>query len=137
MRKDKSEQGWKQKSLESLENNKWPDQKEYLTGLIKRCHEYRKIPLNQLTVGQLRTLIAQKIGLKYLMPIAIEFLSVDILIEGDFYSGDLLESIVKIEQSFWQQNIALEQELVDLINSNIEKISNLELSFSNLKGINA
>lgn len=137
MRKDKSEQRWKQKSLESLENNKWPDQKEYLTGLIKRCHEYRKIPLNQLTVGQLRTLIAQKIGLKYLMPIAIEFLSVDILIEGDFYSGDLLESIVKIEQSFWQQNIALEQQLVDLINSNIEKISYLELSFSNLKGINA
>src|SRR5687767_14871923 len=58
---------WTQKSLQELEQNKWPDQKEYPSGLVKRCHEYRKIPVGQLTAEQLRTLIGQQMGLDYLI----------------------------------------------------------------------
>lgn len=59
-------------SLEQLENNFWPDQQEYVSGLVKRCYEYRKTPVNDLRIEQLRTLIGQNIGITLLLPIALE-----------------------------------------------------------------
>ncbi|MBX3162989.1 MAG: hypothetical protein KF900_00795 [Bacteroidetes bacterium] len=136
MRKNKFDKVWKQKSLEVLENNKWSDEKEYPTELIKRCHEYRKIPVSQLTIEQLRTLIGQNLGLKYLVPIAIEFLTTDILIEGDFYPGDLLESVLKIDKNFWTQNLNIKEQFVDLINLNHDKIRSGEIELGNLEELN-
>lgn len=128
---------WKQKSLEVLENNKWPDEKEYLTGLIKRCHDYRKIPVGKLTVGELRTLIGQNIGLPYLVPIAIDFLKTDVLIEGDLYPGDLLDSVLSIEKTFWTQQLDLKRLLVDLITINSDKIKNEDIDPDHFMALNA
>lgn len=128
---------WKQKSLEVLENNKWPDEKEYLTGLIKRCHDYRKIPVGKLTAGELRTLIGQNIGLPYLVPIAIDFLKTDVLIEGDLYPGDLLDSVLSIEKTFWTQQLDLKRVLVDLITINSDKIKNEDIDPDHFMALNA
>ena len=49
------------KSIEQLENNVWETPNEFLTDLIKRCYEYRKISIAQLTTEQMRLLISQKI----------------------------------------------------------------------------
>ena len=136
MKKNKFDIAWRQKSLEVLENNKWPDEKEYPTGLVKRCHEYRKIPVDKLTVGELRTLIGQNIGLKYLIPLAIDLLTTDVLIEGDFYPGDLLESVLKIDKKFWTQNLNLKEQLVDLINLNEGKIKSESLDLNNFESMN-
>ncbi|QNR84873.1 hypothetical protein H9N25_23870 [Pedobacter riviphilus] len=129
MKKNRQEKLYNQKSLEILENLKWPDENEYPTSLIKRCHEYRKIPINELTVEQLRTLISQDIGLEHLIPITIEILNKDILAEGDLYPGDLLESALKIDNAFWTNNINLKERLSLLIDLNSDKIrsENLEL----------
>ena len=129
MKKNRQEKPYNQKSLEILENLKWPNENEYPTSLIKRCHEYRKIPINELTVEQLRTLISQDIGLKYLIPITIEILNKDILAEGDLYPGDLLETVLKIDIVFWRNNINLKEQLSVLIDLNSDKIrsENLEL----------
>ncbi len=61
------------RSLEELEQDYWKDY-DFPTGLIAKCHEYRKIPLKDLTIEQIRLLIVQDIGLKYLIPKAIEVL---------------------------------------------------------------
>jgi len=132
MKKNKNELQFEQKSLEDLEHSKLSDLKEYPTNLIKRCHEYRKIPINRLTPEQLRTLIGQNIGLKYLIPITIELLSKDILTEGDLYLGDLLERTTKIEDTFWTENLVLKKQLSELIDLNSEKIRNKNLQLKSL-----
>ncbi|MCD6069026.1 MAG: hypothetical protein K0S33_3852 [Bacteroidetes bacterium] len=137
MKKNKFDISWRQKTLEVLENNKWLDEKEYPTGLVRRCYEYRKIPVGKLTVGELRTLIGQNIGLKYLIPIAIEFLATDVLIEGDLYSGDLLESVLKIDKNFWTQNLNLKEQIIDLINLNGDKIKSENLDLDNFVAMNS
>jgi hypothetical protein len=136
MKKNKFEIAWRQKSLEVLENDKWPDEKEYPTGLVKRCYDYRKIPVDKLTIGELRTLIGQNIGLKYLIPIAIDFLKTDILIEGDLYPRDLLDSVLTIDKNFWTQNLNLKGQFVDLINLNVGKINSEGIDLSNFETMN-
>jgi hypothetical protein len=46
------------KSIEQLENDYWKDI-EFPTGLVGRCYRYRRIPIGNLIVGQIRTLITE------------------------------------------------------------------------------
>ena len=106
------------KSIEELENDYWKDLEEFPTGLVKRCYEYRKIPLSQLTTEQIRTLISQQIGLKFLIGLAMEKLEQNILEEGDLYKGDLLETVSKIPSEFWNKHPTERQILNEIINAN-------------------
>jgi hypothetical protein len=88
-------------SLEVLEKDFWTKPEEWYSFLEEACHTYRKIPLNQLTIKQLRLLIGQKIGLQYLLPIAFEQLKVNVFAEGDCYEGDLLDVVLKLDNAYW------------------------------------
>ena len=90
-------------TLEQLENSKWVDH-DFETNLVRRCHELRKIPVGELDIEDLRLLIGQQIGLKYLLDLAVEKLTADILAEGDYYPGDLLQSVLLIDPKYWLDN---------------------------------
>lgn len=92
------------KSIEQLENDYWKDEIEFPSSLVINCHKYRKIPLNQLTIEQLRLLISQQIGLDYIVSIGLRELDKNILAEGDFYEGDLLLAISKLPPEYWTKN---------------------------------
>jgi hypothetical protein len=100
----KFENNWKHKSLESLEKNIWPpldsDEGSYL---IKTCNQLRKKQLENFTTEDLRIIVGQSIGLKFLIPLAIEILKTDILAEGDLYEGDLLQSVLLSDKDYWRQ----------------------------------
>ena len=72
----KLENNWRQKTLENLEKDYW-DNPSYDSHLVKRCHELRKIPLDSFTTEDLRIMIGQQIGLDYLIPLALETLTID------------------------------------------------------------
>ncbi len=78
------------KSLEELENDIWdkPGCKSYV---VTTCFAARKKPLQELSNEEIRLLIGQKLGLKYLLPLAVDILKTDPLIEVTFYPGDLLK----------------------------------------------
>lgn len=109
------------KTLEELENDFWEEPNEIPTGLIERCFNYRKIRISELSVGQLRTLISQKIGIKHLTEIAIEFLGKNAVV-GDLFEGDLLLAVSKIPIDYWNQNLTEFKKLKALIESNVELI---------------
>lgn len=46
-------------------------------------------------------LIGQSIGLRFLVPFALDLLQADPFVEGDFYEGDLLRSVLRVEPAFW------------------------------------
>ena len=99
----KIENNWRQKTLENLEKIYW-DNPSHDSHLIKRCHELRKIPLDSFTTEDLRIMIGQQIGLHYLIPLALETLTIDLFAEGDFFEGDLLKNFLSIETEFWGNN---------------------------------
>lgn len=99
----KLENNWRQKTLENLEKDYWsnPDYDSYL---VKRCHELRKLTLDKFATEDLRIMIGQQISLDYLIPLAIEVLTIDLFAEGDFFKGDLLRNVLAIDTEFWNNN---------------------------------
>ena len=91
-------------TLEELENDNWGTAPETSTRLVTTIHELRKKPLKDFTVEDLRITIGQSFSLEFLIPLAIEELKQNILSEGHFYEGDLLQSVLSSDVNFWKNN---------------------------------
>ncbi|RYM32155.1 hypothetical protein ERX46_15855 [Brumimicrobium glaciale] len=117
------EKNWMTKSLEALEKDYWgaPDSDSHL---VKTCHQLRKKQLKDFETEDLRIMIGQNIGLPYLIPLAIEALQENILIEGDFYEGDLLKSVLTSDVDYWKDHNDKWIQVGVLFNKNIELIKN-------------
>jgi len=46
-------------------------------------------------------MIGQKIGLFFLVPLALEAVERDPMAEGDYYPGDLLSNLLAVPDDFW------------------------------------
>lgn len=110
------------KSIEQLENDYWKESTEFPSGMVENCYSYRKIPINELTIEQLRLLISQKIGLKYLVRLGIEKLENNVLAEGDFYEGDLLVAISNLPTEYWKENQSEFRALENIVERNSDLI---------------
>lgn len=88
------------KSLQELENCDWGEP-SYDSHLVVTCYKLRRVPLKLLSTENLRILIGQNIGLKFLIPLALEHLHRQPLAQGDFYPGDLLVALLHVEANFW------------------------------------
>lgn len=128
--KSKYENNWKSKTLENLEKDFWGEP-TYDSHLVKTCHQLRKKPLNDFETEDLRIMIGQNIGLKYLIPLAFETLKDNIFAEGDFYEGDLLKSVLTSDKKFWKKENKLLTELDKLINDNKPSLKEREPEFLN------
>ena len=74
--KTKFENNWRSKSLESLEKNFWGEIPKDESYLVTTCHTLRKKQLKEFNTEDLRIMIGQNIGLKYLIPLALETLNI-------------------------------------------------------------
>lgn len=122
----KFENNWQYKSLENLEKEYWGDS-DNVSPLVTRCHQLRKLPLNQFTIEDLGVMIRQKIGLFHLIPFALEKLRDNIVAEG-IYPGDLLEAVRKVDRKYWHENPTNLTYLNELIKSNAAIINKVGLS---------
>ncbi len=90
------------KTLEELEGSVW-ESPEYDSHLVKTCYQLRKIPLKNFSIEDLRIMLLQGISPLYLVPMALDMLQAYPLAEGDYYPGDLLDSVVSVvPTSFWK-----------------------------------
>lgn len=112
------------KSIEQLEKDIWKNPSEFPTDLVEKCYRYRKISISKLTDEQIRLLISQKIGIEYLIGIALEKLERNILTECDFYEGDLLVAVSSIATEFWNENQTHFLTFKNLVERNSELIKN-------------
>lgn len=110
------------KSIEQLENNIWAEPVEFPSGLVINCHKYRKLPIKDLTIEQMRLLISQKVGLEYLVGLAIDKLDKNVLAEGDFYEGDLLVAISNLPTKYWNENRSELDTLANIVELNSDLI---------------
>jgi hypothetical protein len=91
------------KSLQELEQEDWGEP-TFDSHLVTTCHRLRRKPLIEFTVEDLRIMIGQAISLPILIPLAVERLEEEPLAEGDFYPGDLLASVLRTDNSFWDSH---------------------------------
>jgi hypothetical protein len=132
----KFENNWKVKTLEILEKDVW-EHSDSNYSLISKIYELRKIPLENLTIENLRIIISQEVGLNYLVPLAIEILREDLWVEGDYYEGDLLQSVLKIKVDFWTKNKEHWTSLNNLIKDSRGIMMDKKIDGSNFDKVNA
>jgi len=99
-------------TLDELENDEWPPAPADATRLVRRCHELRRKDVAAFTTEDLRVMLGQRIGVRFLLPLAVDVLVRDPLAEGDFYPGDLLRNVVRLPRSAWDACPGRRAELV-------------------------
>ena len=117
----KLENNWTSKTLESLDQQ-FREEPKFPSHLVTTCQKLRKKQLKDFEIEDLRIMIGQDIGLDYLIPLAIEKLKVNILAEGDFYEGDLLENILTCDKEYWLNNTENWSTICELFNENKSRL---------------
>ena len=104
------------KNLQQLEKE-FPNEilpKEKLP-LLSREKDFSNIPLKDLTIENLRFMINQGFGWKFLVPIAMGILSQNPLADEDCYDSSLLSSVLRVKNSFWQDNLNLYHKVDEIL----------------------
>ena len=89
-------------TLDDVDPPAWPAPAADATALIRRVHALRAVPLANLTAEDLRLLISQDVARPTLVPLALEVLHRDPLIEGAHYPGDLLQAVLCVPDVHWR-----------------------------------
>ncbi|GLZ78494.1 hypothetical protein Afil01_33010 [Actinorhabdospora filicis] len=71
--------------------------------------------MRELAIEDLRLLIGQRIGLEFVIPVALERLRDDPLSAGDLYPGDLLTAVLRVLATFWKAQPALACQLREIL----------------------
>ncbi|WP_253776169.1 contact-dependent growth inhibition system immunity protein [Goodfellowiella coeruleoviolacea] len=95
------------RSLEELDGQRWGDPPADSTYLITTVLQLRRKPVGEVSTEDFRILIGQQVGLPWLVPLALQQLRRDPLAQGDFYPGDLLGAVLRVNAEFWAANPAL------------------------------
>lgn len=72
------------------------------TDLIARCEAIWDKPLQDFSIEDLRLVVGQQIGLPWVVTLALTQLTKNLFSEGDYYAGDLLTSVLHVENDYWQ-----------------------------------
>ena len=98
------------------------------TNLINRHNQLLTKNVADFSVEDIRFLIGQRTALEILLPRAIELLNEDIVTEGDLFEGDLLLSVVSLDDFFWIRNRRWYNQISELINKSRIDIESVPLS---------
>src|SRR5439155_20044547 len=112
------------KSLQELEQSDWGEP-TYDSHLVTTVHRLRRVALREFSVGDLRIMIGQSIGLPYLVPLALRHLRKDPLAEGDFYPGDLLKGVLTVDPAFWREHPEWRDEVREIASRALTRLHSL------------
>lgn len=102
------------RTLDTVDPPAWGPAPPDATFLITRCHELRTKPLRDFTAEDLRIMIGQQVALGRLVPLALDRLRPDSLVEDDDYPTDLMASVLRVDTAFWERSPDSDQELQKL-----------------------
>lgn len=115
----------RRKSLQDLEQDDWGEP-DYHSQLVQTCHRLRRVPLGDFTAGDLRIMIGQKISLLFLIPLALENLQEDPLVEASYDPGDLLNVVLDVPETFWSVHTDMRDVLRQVVANTKELLVSLE-----------
>ena len=114
------------RTLEQLEGQSAPQPAQSDTPLVQMCLRLMRVPLSELTTENVRMLVLQQIGLKHLVPLALDKLEANPFAAGNHYAGDLLHAVVEVSPDFWASEPELRSRLDGIIRSLEDMVRFLE-----------
>lgn len=119
------------KSISELEGWKWKGvipNRETHSGVECRFYELHSKPISELDIYDIRFLIGQNSGLEYLVPYALNKLKEDIFLEVEYYPGDLLCSLLQInnEPNYWVTHHETKQALINLYTEQKKRLGSID-----------
>ena len=111
------EENWQQQTLDNLEKTR-VEEPDFGDNRSQKIYALRQTPLNQFSTEDIRLLIAEGISLPYLIPLALERLTKNPFVEGEYYPGDLFQSVLNVDLNFWLTNRPFWQYIHQLIINN-------------------
>lgn len=90
------------KTLDELEGHTAPP--TYTSYLTSTCFRLRSKPLGQFSIEDLRIMIGQGIGCRWLVPMALDILERNALVAGDYYPGDLFATVLRLDAAWWLEH---------------------------------
>ncbi|GLZ32621.1 hypothetical protein Lesp02_48090 [Lentzea sp. NBRC 105346] len=97
----------RQLTLAQLAGDRWSKPGPESTWVYRELHKLRRRPVRQLCPMDLRELVTHHVALEFTVPLALEEVEEDPLVEAYMYSGDLLASILYVDHSFWEDHACL------------------------------
>lgn len=58
----------------------------------------------------------------FLVPLAISILETNAFVEGDYYEGDLLKSVLASKIEFWKNNPKLKEDIIEIFEKNKDNL---------------
>ena len=98
-------------SLQELDGQDWGEAEPNDTIMIKRCHALRRKPLASLALDEVGLAIRQRVGLPYILDLAVKLVSEEPLLEGEHYPGDILSALLKMPDKQWAGRMELKEQL--------------------------
>jgi hypothetical protein len=89
------------KSLQDLDGERWGDPPADATGLIEQVHRLRTVRLQELSLEELATLLGQREGSEWIVPLALDHLEAEPM-AGDLYPGQLLGAVLH-QADYWER----------------------------------
>lgn len=115
------------KSLEQL-IGPWQEEvpiENYNSSIEWRRYQLYRTPLEHFSIDDVRFMILQQLGLEFLIPKAVGQLEHRILVEGNYYRGDLLNSIFQIPASFRPAHRRLYNMVLDVLTDQQAVLDNI------------
>ena len=103
-------------TVEQLDGEVWPHS-DFDSYVVQTSQAVRKKPIRSLSDEELRLAVGQRIGLEWLVRLALERLRENPLRSGDFYPGDLLHNVLEVPSAFWASHDAEREALMAILKS--------------------
>ncbi|MFF0072701.1 contact-dependent growth inhibition system immunity protein [Streptomyces sp. NPDC005494] len=89
------------RTLDELDPPRWDPPSADATHLVRTVHALRRVRLGELGPADLRMLVAQRVALPHVLPLAVRLLLEEPLLDSCFYEGDLLLTVLGSPASAW------------------------------------
>lgn len=114
------------KTLTQLEKNDWGSPPKEAPPSVQEVFRLRNKPLRELSVEDLRLLIGQDVGLEYLMPLAVGYLSENPLAKGEHYHGDLLSNVLRANPQYFADQPKVRRSVKSILSRAYQALSGLD-----------
>lgn len=81
-----------------------------------------------MTPSDIHLTIARGVGLQNLIPKALDLLDRDPFLEADYYPGDLLITVCKVDDAFWHNTPDLRRRAVTILDAALERAKQLDVT---------
>jgi hypothetical protein len=116
-----------EETLDELEGVEWGPP-TYDSSLVTNVHRLRRVPLKQYRLEDLRLMIGQQVGVRYLVPRALDHLESHPLASGNLYPGDLLAAVVRLPESFWSTHRQFLPRTIGAIDGALARVHKVQTS---------